>query len=116
MHTANDFINSDGSYDVAAIMTAAHRKARAERNRTIIAYAGLRTRKGGAYSTWNAERAVLAATVDAASLNIPADRSYAAELALALADYWFRAKEIKRRGHRRAAPLEAAPVVYALAA
>lgn len=104
--TANDFINSDGSYDVSAIMAAAHRKARAEFARNVCSLAGIKVRPVCEMGTWNAQYIVAAAGVRVA---VPVSQSYRAELALALSHYWSRAKEMRRRGYRRAPPAIVAP-------
>jgi hypothetical protein len=111
MNQANDFLTETGAFDLAKIMTAAHRKARAEYARTVCVLAGLNVRVTGAMGTWNAQYIAAAASIDARALNIPASMSYRAELARALADYWHRARVMRSR-------FVPAPVsiVYALAA
>jgi hypothetical protein len=111
--TANDFINSDGSYDVSAIMAAAHRKARAEVARNVCSLAGVKVRPVGSMGSWNAQCIAAACGV---RVVLPASQSYRAELKAALAHYWWRAQAMRASGYRRPVAEAVAPVAFLLAA
>jgi hypothetical protein len=109
MATTQGFINADGSYNVAAIMTVAHRKARHGFNTSLIVLSGYRVHCP--LSQCEAEYArIVAQHVDRRALTIPACLSYAAELKQALADCWHHARVMRSRF------VPAAPVVLKLAA
>lgn len=108
MATNLDFISADGSYNVAAIMAVAHRRARHGFNTTLIVLAGHRVRC--TLSEAEATYSRIAATVDRSALRIPACLSYATELQKALADCWWQARVMRKRF------VPVAPVALKLAA
>lgn len=95
MTTNADFINPDGSFNAAAIMTVAHRHARHNRNRTICWAADVNVR--GSIGTAEVNYAAAAAQIDVRALTILPRFSYAAELAAALRECWFQARVLQAR-------------------
>jgi hypothetical protein len=107
--TQANFINLNGSYNVAAIMAFAHRKARHGFNTGLIVLSGYRVRC--TLSEAEAEYArIVAQFVDRHTLTIPACLSYATEFRKALAACWYHARAMRARF------VPAAPVVFQIAA
>src|SRR3954463_12258519 len=109
MATTQNFINANGSYNIAAIMAVAHRRARHAFNTSLIVLSGYHVRcpLGQAETAY---ARIVAQHVNRRALTIPARLSYAAELKKALADCWHHARVMRRRF------VPAAPVVFAIAA
>lgn len=109
MSATQDFINADGSYNAAAIMAFAHRKARHGFNTSLIVLSGWNVRCSLSQAEIEYAR-IVAQHVNRRALTIPACLSYRAELKKALADCWWQARVMRSRH------VPVAPVAFKLAA